>query len=87
MVGRRRVGKSTLLKQAFEGKNVVYLFVSRKAEPLLAEEFTEQIKAQLDLPHLWPARFAQSYPGDPTYLRQIQPEHRDHGWISRHSKG
>lgn len=50
MVGRRRVGKSTLLKQAFEGKNVVYLFVSRKAEPLLAEEFTEQIKAQLDLP-------------------------------------
>ncbi|MCE3221506.1 ATP-binding protein [Vibrio diabolicus] len=50
MVGRRRVGKTTLLKQAFEGKNVVYLFVSRKAEPLLAEEFTEQIKAQLDLP-------------------------------------
>lgn len=50
MVGRRRVGKTSLLKKVFTGTNVVYLFVSRKAEPLLCEEFTEQIKEQLNMP-------------------------------------
>lgn len=49
MVGRRRVGKTALLAQTYQG-SALYLFVSCKAEPLLCEEFTEQIRTQLAIP-------------------------------------
>lgn len=50
VIGRRRVGKTALLQQAFSTDKSLYLFISRKAEPLLAEEFIEQIKVQLETP-------------------------------------
>lgn len=50
LVGRRRVGKTALLTHTYAALPVLYLFISRKAEPLLCEEFTEQIRTQLNLP-------------------------------------
>ena len=45
IVGRRRIGKTKLIKEAFDEK--VYLFVSRKSEALLCEEFVSMIEATL----------------------------------------
>lgn len=47
MVGRRRVGKTTLLRQAFRQIPVLYFFIGRKNEVLLCEEFTEEIEHKL----------------------------------------
>ncbi len=45
LVGRRRIGKTKLVKEAFAEK--VYLFISRKSEALLCEEFIGVIEASL----------------------------------------
>jgi len=45
IVGRRRIGKTSLVKEAFEDK--IYLFVSKKSEALLCEEFVLIIQEQL----------------------------------------
>ena len=50
MVGRRRVGKTALLHQTYQNQPSLYLFISRKSEPLLCEEFADQIRTQLDIP-------------------------------------
>jgi len=47
IVGRRRIGKTTLIKEAFRDK--VYLFVSKKNEALLCEEFIGIIQDTLDI--------------------------------------
>jgi AAA+ ATPase superfamily predicted ATPase len=47
IVGRRRIGKTSLIKQAY--KNKVYLFVSKKNEALLCEEFISIICNTLDI--------------------------------------
>lgn len=39
MVGRRRIGKTSLLLESVKGQKYLYLFVSRKSEPLLCEQF------------------------------------------------
>ena len=64
VTGRRRVGKTALLNQAFpRGGNhrVLYLFVSRKQERLLCEEFVEQIRTLLNIPIF----------GNPSSLREV----------------
>ena len=45
--GRRRVGKTTLVKEAF--KDRVYLFVSKKNEAILCEEFIDIVSNSLDI--------------------------------------
>ncbi len=50
LVGRRRVGKTALLQQVFQDRKSLYLFISRKSESLLCEEFADQIHTQLDIP-------------------------------------
>jgi AAA+ ATPase superfamily predicted ATPase len=45
IVGRRRIGKTSLIKYAFKHK--VYFFVSKKGEALLCEEFKEIIEQEL----------------------------------------
>jgi AAA+ ATPase superfamily predicted ATPase len=51
LVGRRRIGKTELLKHAYqEDDNFIYLFCARKSEALLAEEFIGLLSAKLDLP-------------------------------------
>ena len=47
IVGRRRIGKTKLIKEAYEKR--VYLFVSRKNETLLCEEFIAIIRNELDV--------------------------------------
>ncbi|WP_456322140.1 ATP-binding protein [Hydrogenimonas sp.] len=47
MIGRRRIGKTKLIKEAYDKK--VYLFVSRKNEALLCEEFVAIVQRELDV--------------------------------------
>lgn len=47
VVGRRRIGKTTLLNQVFQAKPGVYFFVEKKNEVLLCEEFVSEIKNKL----------------------------------------
>jgi hypothetical protein len=47
IVGRRRIGKTKLIKEAYAKK--VYLFVSKKDESILCEEFVEIISNELDI--------------------------------------
>ncbi len=44
LVGRRRIGKTSLIKKSFEGKLMVYLFIARKSEALLSEEFVREVE-------------------------------------------
>lgn len=47
IVGRRRVGKTTLLRNAFTITPILYFFIGRKNEILLCEEFVEEIESKL----------------------------------------
>ncbi|MCL1911462.1 MAG: ATP-binding protein [Leptospirales bacterium] len=50
LMGRRRVGKTTLLKNAFASSNaVLYFFVAKKNEVLLCEEFTREVEEKLSV--------------------------------------
>jgi hypothetical protein len=48
IIGRRRVGKTKLILESF-GDELVYLFVARKNERLLCEEFSALIKNKLNI--------------------------------------
>jgi len=50
LTGRRRVGKTALLMEAFRDVPHVYLFVGRKSEPLLCAEFQQAIAEALEIP-------------------------------------
>ncbi len=47
MVGRRRVGKTTLLKYAYVQTPLLYFFVAKKSEVLLCEEFATEVENKL----------------------------------------
>jgi AAA+ ATPase superfamily predicted ATPase len=47
VVGRRRIGKTSLLVNSSAGKRAVYFFVEKKNEALLCEEFIEEIQNRL----------------------------------------
>ena len=47
MVGRRRVGKTTLLNETYQGESALYLFISRKSEALLCEAFADQTRTEM----------------------------------------
>lgn len=49
MVGRRRIGKTSLLLESVKGQKYLYLFVSRKSEPLLCEQFQKDATDALGL--------------------------------------
>lgn len=49
IVGRRRIGKTSLLKKDMEGNLAVYLFVAKKSEALLCQEFVEAVKSTLSV--------------------------------------
>ncbi len=48
VVGRRRIGKTSLLIEASSSSTFLYFFVARKNESLLCEEFLEEIKTKLN---------------------------------------
>ncbi len=43
MIGRRRIGKTRLINDAFSSENYLYFFVAKKSEALLCEEFSQVI--------------------------------------------
>jgi AAA+ ATPase superfamily predicted ATPase len=49
VVGRRRIGKTSLLTNAFSDKKMLYFFVEKKNETLLCEEFAEEICNKLEV--------------------------------------
>jgi len=52
LIGRRRTGKTTLVKQAFADKPMLYFFVSQKSEQLLCQELQQTAETVLGL-HLY----------------------------------
>lgn len=56
VTGRRRIGKTTLIREAFNDTPFVYFFVARKAESDLCEVFQEEISEKLGIPTLGSSR-------------------------------
>jgi AAA+ ATPase superfamily predicted ATPase len=50
ITGRRRVGKTMLALEFARGKRSLYLFVSKKSEPLLCAEYLEEIRKTFEIP-------------------------------------
>lgn len=62
IMGRRRVGKTTLLRKALEGQTYIYLFVSRTNEALLCDNFKKEIINKLSIPiYGTPTRFVELF--------------------------
>ncbi|HPT30660.1 MAG TPA: ATP-binding protein [Prolixibacteraceae bacterium] len=50
IVGRRRIGKTSLIKKAIENESsALYLFVTRKSEVFICEEFVDEIEQKLQV--------------------------------------
>lgn len=49
LMGRRRVGKTSLITRAMEGKEYAYLFVSKDSEALLCQNFQRELEQQIGL--------------------------------------
>lgn len=49
IIGRRRVGKTSLLMEAVKGEHYLYLFVARKNEHLLCQQFQREAEQMLGL--------------------------------------
>ena len=56
VTGRRRIGKTTLVREAYKDKPFVYFFVARKAESELCEAYLEEISEKLGIPTLGNSR-------------------------------
>jgi AAA+ ATPase superfamily predicted ATPase len=48
MVGRRRIGKTALLLEAFRGQKVLYLFVAKQSEAVLCAQFQQEAERALE---------------------------------------
>ena len=49
ITGRRRIGKTEMVKRFFEDKTMLYFFVTRKAETDLCEIFVDEIGTKLNI--------------------------------------
>lgn len=49
LMGRRRVGKTSLITKAMEGKEYAYLFMSKDSEALLCQNFQRDLEQQIGL--------------------------------------
>ena len=56
ITGRRRIGKTQLLLKSVEALPTLYFFVSRKAEPILCQDFQQEISDKLGVPLLGEVR-------------------------------
>ena len=52
ITGRRRIGKTEMVKKFYEDKTILYFFVARKAEADLCDVFINEIRTQLNIPML-----------------------------------
>ena len=72
VTGRRRIGKTTLIREAYKDKPFVYFFVARKAESDLCEVYLEEINEKLGIPTLGSSRkFSDIF----RYLMQLSVKH------------
>ncbi len=68
LLGRRRIGKTRLIRKVFQKDRFIYFFVAKKREKLLCEEFTSIIESTLDVKILGKIeRFAQLF----EYIMQL----------------
>lgn len=49
VIGRRRIGKTALLREVFSSNTMLYFFVEKKNEALLCEEFVTEIRNKLQV--------------------------------------
>ena len=56
VTGRRRIGKTTLIREAYKDEPFVYFFVARKAEADLCEVYLEEVCEKLGIPTLGSSR-------------------------------
>ena len=49
IVGRRRIGKTRLIRESLKDRSFLYLFIARKEERLLCEEFVQLAQEQLKM--------------------------------------
>lgn len=52
IIGRRRIGKTAMVKKFYENKTMLYFFVARKAEADLCDIFVDEIRTKLGMPML-----------------------------------
>lgn len=52
ITGRRRIGKTEMVKKFYENKTMLYFFVARKAEVDLCDIFVDEIRTKLNIPML-----------------------------------
>lgn len=50
ITGRRRIGKTEMIKKFYENKTMLYFFVARKAEADLCDIYIEEIRSKLNIP-------------------------------------
>ena len=50
ITGRRRVGKTELVKKAYEDEPYLYFYITKKAQPELCEEFRQIVEKVLGIP-------------------------------------
>ena len=50
ITGRRRIGKTEMVKKFYENKTILYFFVARKAEADLCDIFIDEIRTKLNVP-------------------------------------
>lgn len=50
ITGRRRIGKTEMVKKFYENRTMLYFFVARKAEADLCDIFIEEIRTKLHIP-------------------------------------
>lgn len=49
ITGRRRIGKTALILNAYKDRTFIYLFVSKKAEPELCADYTSEVEKKLGI--------------------------------------
>lgn len=52
ITGRRRIGKTAMVKKYYENSTILYFFVARKAETELCDIFIDEIRTKLNIPML-----------------------------------
>ena len=52
ITGRRRIGKTEMVRRFYENKTMLYFFVARKAEADLCSIFVDEIRTKLNMPML-----------------------------------
>ncbi len=56
LTGRRRIGKTTLIREAYKDEPFIYFFVARKAEGDLCEAYVDEVNEKLNIPTLGSSR-------------------------------